>query len=153
MLASHQIVQASAQRLLDAATAAGSNVNAANRALTFSSFPGLKVYMTDDDFGVGDGDDITWPREQLHAMALVVDGVVRDVDDLEGAMAALAAEVLTALEGTADASVLAPLDGVRLASQSISHRVATEGEVATGTVRIRFQAVFSTASDDPETIL
>lgn len=153
MLASHQVIQAIGQRLLAAGTGAGSRVNFINRALTFSVFPGLKVYADGDDFSDGDDDDITWPREQLHALAINVDGVVRDVADLEAAMATLAAEVLTALEGTEAASVLDPLDGVRLASQAMTQRVQTDGEFATGTVSIRFLAVFSTASNDPATIL
>lgn len=152
MLAAHQIVLAAAQRLLDADTAAGANVNAKNRALTFATYPGLKVYITDDDHQAA-ANDITWPHEQLHELALVVDCVVQEPDDLEGAMASLVEEVLQALEGSAEASQLSPLQGVRLQSLGSTRSARTDGERATGTASVRFSVTFTTSADDPSTFL
>lgn len=153
MLASHQVVLAAAQRLIDAATAAGANVNHKNRGLTFATYPGLKVYAADDDHEAADSDDITWPHEQLHELALVVDCVVQAPDDLEGAMASLVEEVLQALEGSAAAAQLSPLQGVRLQSVGSTRSVRTDGERATGTASVRFRVTYSTEADDPSTFL
>lgn len=152
MLAARQIVLAAAERLVDADTAAGANVNHTNRGLTFATYPGIKVYATDDDHQAAD-DDITWPHEQLHELALVVDCVVQEPDDLEGAMDALVEEVLLALEGSAAASQLSPLQGVRLKSLGSTRRVRTDGERATGTASVRFNVTFTTSADDPSTFL
>lgn len=152
MLAARQVVQAIAARLVAAATAAGANVNSTNRGLTFATYPGIKVYALDDDHEAAD-DDITWPHEQLHDLSIAVDCVVQDPADLEGAMDALVEEVLIALEGTAAASQLSPLQGVRLRSVGSTRTVRTDGERATGTASVRLRATYSTSADDPATFL
>lgn len=152
-LAARQVVLAAATRLVDASTAAGANVNHKNRGLTFATYPGLKVYALDDDHQAADSDDITWPHEQLHELSLVVDCVVQEADDLEGAMDALVEEVLAALEGTAAAAQLSPLTGVHLRSLGSTRNVRTDGERATGTASVRFLVTYSTNADDPATFL
>ena len=151
MLASQQILEAAAAALVAGATAAGSNVNRKNRALPFNTFPGLRVYLGDED--LGDGEDITWPRVEEHQLDLVVEAVTREADDIEAALNALVLQVLQVLQGTQAGSQLSPLQGVRLVTRRIARRVATEGEHATGTAQIRFAVVFATDSDDPETLL
>lgn len=152
MLASHQVIVAMADLLVAAAIAPVGNVERKNRARIFGTFPGVKVFAGDEDLQATD-EDITWPPARQHELRPQVDLVVRDPDDLEGAMSAITAEALQALEGTFAAATLAPLQGVALRATRITRRVTTEGEAATGTVSVQFEVVFHTQSNDPETII
>lgn len=151
MLASQQVVEAMAGRLVAAAIVGAGQVEWRNRARVFSAWPGIKVYSTDEDLA-DDPEDITWPRQRQHTLQVQVDTVVRDPADPEGAMSALALQVLLTLEGTEAASLLQPL-GARLGATRITRRMATENEASVGTVSIAMEIIFATRSDDPETIL
>lgn len=152
MLASHQVVVQMADRAVTAGLATAANVERRNRARIFDTFPGVKVFAVDEDLA-DDPEDITWPRDRQHTLQVEVAGVVRDPADLEGAMSAMAEAILQCYEGTAAAATLQPLAGVVLQAQAISRSVATEGEAAAGTVRVRFEVVFHTRSNDPSTFI
>lgn len=151
MLAARQVVLAVQQRLVDAATAAEDRVYA-GRAWPVATYPALRVAATDEDLAADGDEDITWPRTRLHNLQLDVQGLVRDVDDLDGAMDALAEEVLVALEGTAAAARLSPLN-CALRALRIGRQAATEGEASVGTVTVRFEVLYHTESDDPSSIV
>lgn len=152
MLASHQVIAQMAARAVTAGLANAGNVEARNRSRVFVTFPGVKVFATDEDLA-DDPEDVTWPRVRMHTLQVDVSGTVRDPDDLEGVMSAMAADILACFEATAAASTLQPLPGCALRSTGITRSVATEGELATGTVRVRFEVLFSTRSNDPETLI
>ena len=62
-------------------------------------------------------------------------------------------QVLLALEGTDAASRLYPLPGCTPVSTRIDRTTQSDGEATLGVAAITFDVLFSTASNDPETLI
>jgi hypothetical protein len=150
MLAARQVVLAVRDRLIAAATAAGTRVYA-GRAWPLDTYPAIRVFATDEDLQADAAEDATWPQSRLHRLQLDVQGTVNEAADPDGAADALAAEILQALEGTQAAARLAPLN-CALQAQRIGRQQVAEGEASLGRVTVRFEALFGAESDDPHTI-
>lgn len=147
MLASHQVINAVAQALVDAATDAGARVYTA-RFHPVAVFPAIRVVHVDEDLQA-DADDITWPASLSHALQLDVRALVRAPADLDDAMATMASQILAALG--ADAAPLSPLN-VALQPTGIRYQASADGEAATGEAVVRFEANFTTQANAPDTI-
>lgn len=147
-LASQQVVEAMRAALIAAATSSGSRVYS-DRFHPVVAFPTTRVRHVDESMAA-EPDDITWPAVRLHVLQVDVEVLVQAASALDAAMAAAAKQVLQALEGTA--SPLSPLR-VALAAQGIRYQAATDGQAANGMATVRFEAQFSTAANDPTTII
>lgn len=152
MLASRQVIQAMQQRLIDAATSAGVRVYI-GRAWPVDVTPAVKLFAVDEDLAADDSDDITWPRERTHALAVDVQCLVSDADAADEQADTLVEQVLLALEGTEDAATLYPLNGVRIAAQRISPIPQADNAAAAVNKVVSFAATFATSSDDPSTLI
>lgn len=151
MLASRQVIQAIAARLAAAGTTAGARVYAA-RNWPVEEFPAIRVVAGEESLD-GEADDITFPRERTHQLAVDVRCLVRDATGADEAADELAEEVLLALEGTQAAASLVPLAGCNLAATRISRTPQTEGEAACFATTVTLEVLFSTASNDPATLI
>lgn len=153
MLASQQVLERVQQLLLAANTAAGSQVHL-GRGHAVSVYPALKVAHGGEDLQADeDGDAVTWPARRLHELQVEVMAFVESGTDMDGALAALATQVLLALEGTVAAATLQPLPACTLRATSLRYQLGSEGQAAHGIATLGFEASFRTASNDPETLI
>jgi hypothetical protein len=151
MLASQQVIEAVAARLVAADTAAAARVYTA-RAWPVDTFPSIKVLHVDEDLQA-DAEDVTWPPTLLHRLQLDVLAYVQAPTGLDAALAAMALQVLLALQGTRAAATLQPLAGCTLQATGIRYQTPGDGEAATGLATVRLEVEFHTAGNDPETII
>lgn len=147
-LASQQVINAVAARLVAAATGAGARVYT-DRFYPVSLYPSIKVKHVDEDLQAAD-DDVTWPAVRLHVLQVDVDCMARAVSGLDGALSDLAAQVLLALEGVA--APITPLP-VALTAAGIRYQAAADGEAAVGIATVRIEAQFHTAANNPTTLI
>lgn len=151
MLASQQVIEAVVARLVAAGTSAGGRVYS-GRAWPVDAYPAIKVQHAGEDLQAAD-DDVTFPATQLHQLQLDAVAYVQTPTGLDAALAAIALQVLQALQGTLAAATLQPLAGCTLQATGIRYQYQTEGEAATGLATVRLVVEFHTASNDPETII
>lgn len=90
-----------------------------------------------------------------HDLDIVLEGVVRQVSELDERLGRMAAQALTAVFGAAlHPDALAALSGsVQLQPTGIQRIPVTEGEAAIGRVLITLRARYRTKAGAPETIL
>ena len=150
MLAARTVVQAMQGRIVGASTDAAGRVYV-GRGWPVDRFPAVRLVIVNEDFSSGD-DEITWPRTQDHTLTVEARCLALDVDDPEAAADALALQVLLALEGTEAAARLEPLGGCVLTSTGINRSTQSEGEATLGVAAVTFDVLFSTSSNDPETL-
>lgn len=151
LLASQQVIEAVVARLVAANTSAGARVYS-GRSWPVNTYPAIKVQHVDEDLQAADA-DVTWPATLLHQLQLDVVGYVQTPTALDAALAALALQVLQALQGTLAAATLQPLAGCTLQATGIRYQFQTDGEAATGLATVRLGVEFHTASNDPTTII
>lgn len=151
MLASQQVLQRMAQLLVAAGTPSGARVFT-DRFHPVDTYPSTRVQVVDEDLA-DDSQDITWPRERQHTLLVDVHVHCQATTGLDAHMADQAAQVLQALEGTQAAATLQPLAGCSLQAQRIDYQANTDGQAATGTATVRFEVIFTTLSNDPETLI
>ena len=152
-LAAAQVKAALVARLIAADTSAGSQVQAGRAwPLAESDLPAIIVVPGGDE--EIESDDVTWPQLQTHTLPLLIQGRVRDVDDLDGAMDDLAEEILDAINDTQDHATLDPLVGCNVIARAIGRAVADPaGESAIGEVTVRVDVTFQTAANAPSTLI
>ena len=152
-LAAAQVTAALVARLIAADTSAGAQVEAGRAwPLAESELPAILVVPGGDE--ELDSDDVTWPQLQTHTLPLLIQGRVRDVADLDGAMDDLAEEILDAINDTEAHATLDPLVGCNVVARAIRREVADPaGESATGQVTVRVEVTFQTAANDPSTLI
>lgn len=151
MLAARTVVQAMRGRIQAANTDAAARIYV-GRAWPVDQFPAVRLVLVNEDLA-SDAEDITWPRQRTHTLSVEARCLVRDVDDPEAAADALALQVLLALEGADAASRLDPLPGCVLGSTRIERNAQSEGDATVGVTAITFDVLYSTASNDPETLI
>jgi hypothetical protein len=151
MLASQQVIEAVVARLVAASTGAGARVYS-DRAWPVDTYPAIKVLHVNEDLQAPD-EDVTFPATQLHQLQLDAVAYVQAPTGLDAALAAMALQVLQALQGTLAAATLQPLAGCTLQATGIRYQYQGDGEAATGLAIVRLAVEFHTASNDPETII
>ena len=151
MLAARTVVQAMQGRIIGASTEAAARVYV-GRGWPVDQFPAVRLVLQGEDLR-DDPEDITWPRTRTHVLSVEARCLAQDLDDPEAAADRLALQVLLALEGTDAASRLDPLPGCTLASTRIDRTTQSDGEATLGVAAITFDVLFSTASNDPETLI
>lgn len=151
MLASQQVINAIVARLVAAATGAGARVYS-DRFHPIDVYPAIKVQHVDEDLQA-EAEDITWPAQRLHNLQVDVLAFQRALSGLDAALATLAEQVLTALEGTTAAATLNPLVGCVLSASGIRYEAQSDGEAAIGSAGVRFTVLFHTASNNPSTLI
>lgn len=151
MLASQQVIAKVVSLLVAAATSAGARVYS-DRFFPISIYPAIKVVHVDEDLQAA-GDDVTYPQQRLHRLQLDVQAFVQVLSGLDATMAAMAEQVLQALEGTLAATTLNPLAGCQLTATGISYQAQAEGEASSGIATVRMEVLFHTASNNPSTFI
>lgn len=147
MLAAAQVRERVQQLLLNA-TAAGPRV-LVGRAwpLAGDELPAIKLAITGEPISA---DGMHFPCVQEHELALEVRCFLRDTDDLDTAMDAMAEQVLQVLFADEDAARLDPLPNCVMEATGIDRVVRdAEGEAAAGAVSVRLAITFQTLSNEP----
>lgn len=152
MLASQQVIDRMAQVLVAAGTASGARVFT-DRFHPVDTYPTTRLQVVDEDLATGDDEDITWPRERQHTLLVDVHVHCQAITGLDAHMAAQAAQVLQALEGTFEAATLQPLVGCSLQAQRVTYQATGDAQAANGTATVRCEVIFTTRSNDPETLI
>jgi hypothetical protein len=95
------------------------------------------------------------PAVQRHTLQIELQGTVREVENVDDEMHALAAQWLAALFSiTPPADALATLSTkVLLTQRRIERAMPPEGQAAIGLLTITLRAEFKTRSNDPNTII
>jgi hypothetical protein len=148
MLCSQQILAALKQRLVDAATAAGSRVYSDRLwPLDESKLPALRVYERDEQI---EPQTIHWPRLQEHALGLAVEMCAQAVSGIDTVLAALRLEVEQALFDSIAHATLG-LDGPQLALSGVGPLEPIEGkDRQLASRQIALQATYRTFENAPE---
>lgn len=137
-LAITQVKSAVITRLAGTATLVTGN---RNHPLAESDLPAWKVLQGDDDIETGAGGDI-----ETHDAEIICAGYVRNVNDADAALDALAAAGLAAIHAVQASAFTVQTNGM-------SRRFVGEGEAAMGVIEIRLRSNFYTAPTAPETFL
>lgn len=95
---------------------------------------------------------VHWPPKQEHTLVVDLQGVCRDVDDVDADLDAMELAALQALFGAQGAvSVSGKALQVELLQTDREH--ASEGEAATAEVVLSLQITYHTLANNPETIV
>lgn len=114
--------------------------------------PAGRVFAVDEDITP---QTIHAPTRQQHALQIELEGLVREVENVDDEMHALAAQWLTALFSTTPpADALAALGAkVLLTQRRIEREMQSDGQASIGRVLITLRAEFHTRSNAPDTIV
>lgn len=121
--------------------------------LTEDGLPAWRVYPDDESI---ESDDLHAPALQDHRLQLVLEGVVRHVNELDEWLGLLASQALSAVFGDplVDGDALDQLGArLQLSLTGINRQPSTDGEAATGRVLVVLTAAFQTRVNDPDTIV
>jgi hypothetical protein len=151
-LASAQVIARMAALLVAAATPSGARVHT-DRMHPVDTYPSTKVFHVDEDLAADDQDDITWPRRRLHRLTVDVMVLCEAASALDTVLAEQARRVLLALEGTLAAATLVPLAGCSLQATGIRYQAPGEHQAAHGSATVRFDVLFTTESNDPDSLV
>ena len=152
-LAAAQVKAALLARLVAANTAAAARVYGPSRTwpLDEGDLPAIIVVPAGEE--ELDSEDITWPQLQVHTLPLAIQGKVRSVSDVDGAMDDLAEDILVAINDTQAHAELDPLVGCNVVARGIARNADAAGQAALGVVTVRVEAVFQTAANAPSTLI
>jgi len=161
-LAAAQVIDAIAGRI-NGLPLAGTDVFTSRAwPLTEEILPAWRVVAEDEEI-----EAMTVHRKtpQKHDLEVTLRGFARAVANLDDALNALAAEVLTAIfadvvvsDPLADPPVVADAldqlaNKLQISARRIERGYGTDGEAALGAVTVTLKAVFKTMSNAPETII
>lgn len=138
-LASAQVIDAVAARLLPLPATAGRVYTSRAWPLALSALPAWRITAEDEAV-----ETFMLDGTNQHALAIAARAFTTATDDLDDALHSLAAAALTLLfAGTP------PFD---LRLKGIARELATEGEAVVGVITLRLQATFYVSPQTPETI-
>jgi hypothetical protein len=154
-LAAGQVVAQLKTNLLAATqTVAGSKVYT-DRAwpVDESELPTLQVFAGEESITPV---VVHWPALQEHRLELLLVGKVSAVSGIDETMNVFIAQILTKLYGTANASTLYPLTGVRLeppGERTVIRTPQEDAQAKFAHFTVRAIACFQTMSNAPETLV
>lgn len=151
-LAAAQIVDAVATRITGLALAGNRVFTSRAWPLADNGLPAGKVIAVDEDIEPA---TVHSPMLQQHRLQIELRGYVREVENIDDEMHALASEWLTALfDTTPPADALAALGTkIVLTQRRIERDMQREGESNLALVTVTLRAEFRTFSNAPDTIV